>query len=73
MMTEPTTNPMAVPPTARSAVAPVPSAFERSTDIVPSTTQKPCCTFVISTTATASASPAAPRSALRNQTERKER
>ena len=67
------TNPMAVPPIARSAVAPVPKALERNTDRVPSTTQKPCDTFVISTTVTARASPAAPRTALRNHTERNER
>ena len=40
---------------------------------MPSTTQKPCCTSVTSTTATAMASPMAPRSALRNHTERNER
>ena len=42
VMAAPTMNPRAVPPTARRAVAPVPSALERSTDIVPRTTQKPC-------------------------------
>ena len=73
MMAAPTTKPIVVPPMARNAVAPVPRALERSTDNAPSTTQKPCDTFVISTTRTASASPAAPRTALRNQTERKER
>ena len=73
VMTEPTMKPSAVPPTARSAVAPVPSALERNTERVPSTTQKPCWTFVISITATASARPTPPRNALRNHTERKER
>ena len=73
MTTEPATTPSAVPVTARTAVAPVPSALDRSTDSVPSTTQKPCETLVISMTATARASPMAPRTALRNQTERKER
>src|ERR1022692_3860734 len=68
---EPTTKPTAVPPTARRAVAPVPSAFDLSTDSVPRTTQKPCSTSVTSTTATAKASPAAPRTALRNQTDGK--
>ena len=73
MMTDPTMNPTAVPPMARRAVAPVPRALERNTDMVPSTTQKPCWTFVISTTPTARARPTAPRRALRNQTERNER
>ena len=73
MMAEPMTKPTAVPPTARSAVAPVPSALDRSTDSVPRTTQNPCETSVTSTTATARARPAAPRTELRNQTERKER
>ena len=72
MMAEPTTNPTAVPATARRAVAPVPSALVRSTESVPSTTQNPCETPVTSTTATASASPAAPRIALRNHTECKD-
>ena len=67
------TNPTAVPATARSAVAPVPRALDRSTDSVPSTTQNPCSTSVTSTTATARARPAAPRTAFRNHTEWKER
>ena len=70
MMAEPMTTPIAVPPTARSAVAPVPRAFDRRTDSVPRTTQNPCWTSVTSTTATARARPTAPRRALRNQTER---
>ena len=73
MITDPAMKPTAVPPMARRAVAPVPRALERNTDMVPSTTQKPCETFVTSTTATANARPTAPRRALRNQTERKER
>src|ERR1700693_2650333 len=66
MMTEPTTTPRAVPPTARTTVAPVPSALERSTDRVPRTTQKPCWTSMTSITATARASPMAPRTLVRN-------
>ena len=50
-------------------MAPVPSAFERNTDKVPSTTQKPWDTLVTSITATAMARPMAPRRALRNHTE----
>ncbi len=69
MMAEPMKKPTAVPPMARRAVAPVPNALLRNTDSVPNTTQKPCETSVTSTTATASARPAAPRMALRNQTE----
>ena len=42
MITDPAMNPTAVPPMARRAVAPVPRALERNTDMVPSTTQKPC-------------------------------
>ena len=67
---EPTPKPTTVPTTARTAVAPVPSAFERSTDSVPSTTQNPCCTSVASTVATARARATAPRTLLRNHTER---
>ena len=40
---------------------------------MPRTTQNPCSTLVSSTTATAKASPALPRTALRNHTEWKER
>ncbi len=69
---EPITKPTVVPAMARAAVAPVPRAFDRSTDSVPSTTQKPCSTSEISTTATARARPTAPRTALRNHTERNE-
>ena len=46
------------------------AALVRSTDSVPSTTQKPCCTSVRWATSTARASATAPRAALRNQTER---
>ena len=58
------------PATARSAVAPVPRALDRSTDRVPSATQNACETSVILATATASARAAAPRSELRSHTER---
>ena len=44
MNTAPRTNPSAVPTTARTTLVPVVSALLRSTDIAPSTTQKPCCT-----------------------------
>ncbi len=70
MMAEPTTKPTAVPATARRAVEPVPTALDRSTERVPSTTQKPCSTPLISTTATARARAAAPRTVLRNHTDR---
>ena len=73
MITDPMTNPTAVPATARTAVDPVPSALDRNTDSVPRTTQNPCSTLVTSTIATASVSPAAPRTAFRNHTERNER
>src|SRR5262249_26770155 len=59
-----------VPATARSAVAPVPRALDRSTDRVPSATQNACETPVILATATATARAAAPRKELRSQTER---
>ena len=68
--TPPTTKPIAVPASARSAVAPVDAAFVRSTESVPSTTQKPCWTLPTSATATAAASATAPRRLLMNQTER---
>jgi transposase len=42
----PTTIPTAVPASALRIDLPVPSAFDRSTDSVPSTTQKPCWTPV---------------------------
>ena len=48
---------------------PVPSAFERSTDSVPSTTQKPCWRPALSAMYTARPSPAAPRTAFWNQTD----
>ena len=57
----PTTIPTAVPKTAWTTVAPVPSAFERSTDSVPSTTQKACCSDARCATYTAIVRPAAPR------------
>jgi len=52
-------------------VAPVPSAFDRSTASVPSTTQNPCWTFVTLATSTASANPSAPRRLLRSHTDRR--
>src|SRR5207342_1974288 len=66
----PTANPAAVPSRARMAVDPVAAALVRSTDKVPSTTQKPCCTLLRSATATATARATAPRTLLRNHTER---
>ena len=65
------TNPIAVPTSARAAVDPVAAAFVRSTESVPSTTQKPCWTLTTSATATAAASATAPRRLLTNQTERR--
>ena len=67
---EPIANPTTVPARARHAVAPVEAALVRSTDSVPSTTQNPCCSPDTSAMATAAASATAPRSELRNQTER---
>ena len=67
----PTANPIAVPSSARSAVAPVAPALVRSTESVPRTTQKPCCTLVRSATATAAARASAPRRLLTNHTERR--
>ena len=67
----PMKNPTVVPMSALSAVAPVEAAFVRSTDIAPSTTQKPCCTLVRSATPTAAARATAPRALLTNQTERR--
>ena len=64
-------NPTAVPTSARHAIDPVDEALVRSTDRVPSTTQKPCCTPVRSATATATASATEPRAALRNHTDRR--
>ena len=61
--------PANVPSSARAIEALVESAFERSTDIVPSTIQKPCWRSVSCATSTASASPIAPRTLLRNHTE----
>ena len=65
-----TPKPMHAPRSACSAVAPVPSAFERSTDRAASTTQKACSTEVSFATTTASASPSAARAALRKRTDR---
>ena len=59
------------PTSACSAVAPVPSAFERSTDSAASTTQNACSTEVVFATSTARASPSAARAALRNRTDRR--
>ena len=44
MTTAPSTNPTAVPATARNTRVPVVSALLRNTDIAPSTTQNPCST-----------------------------
>src|SRR5262249_53434854 len=66
----PITRPIAAPPRARTAVDSVEAALVRSTDSVPSTTQKPCCTLLRSATATATASATEPRTLLTNQTER---
>ena len=70
MTAEPTAKPITVPPIARSAVDPVVRAVVRSTDMAPSTTQKPWETSVISAIATAMASPRAPRTLFWNQTDR---
>ncbi len=48
---------------------PVLSALERSTESVPSTTQKECCTPVSLATSTATPSATAPRTLLCSQTE----
>lgn len=64
MITAPTTKPMVVPPRARSAADPVVRAVVRSTDIAPSTTQKPCATSVTSAIVTAMASPDRPAHAV---------
>ncbi len=63
--------PMMVPSTACRALRCVPSALERSTDSVPSTTQKPCSTSVALASAIAAPRPTAARTALRNATERR--
>ncbi len=70
-MADPITNPATVPAIAFRAVAPVDAAFVRSTDSVPSTTQKPCWTLVRSATATAAAMASAPRTLLIHHTERR--
>jgi len=67
----PSTKPSTVPPSARSAVDSVDAALVRSTDRVPSTTQKPCWTEDRSATSTAAARASDPRRLFRNQTERK--
>ena len=64
---------MPVPSTARSILVPVVSALLRSTDIAPSTTQKPCSTGKRWTIATANASPRPVRRLLRTATERPDR
>ena len=63
--------PSVVPSTARTAVTPVPSALERSTDSEPSTTQNACCTSSAVDSPTAIDSPAAPRIAERRIAERR--
>ena len=65
----PTMKPATVPSMARTASCPVFSAFERSTDSAPRTTQNECWTPVSLAASTASPSPAAPRKLLCNQTE----
>ena len=69
--TAPATKPTAVPSSARIAVDPVDAAVVRSTDSVPSATQKPCCTPLSEATATATAMATEPRALLRNQTDRR--
>ena len=65
----PIANPIAVPSTPRAMNWPVFSAFERSTDSVPSTTQNECCTPVRLATNTARPRPTAPRTLLCSHTE----
>ena len=65
----PTKKPIAVPASPRRMFCPVASAFERSTESVPSTTQNACCTPERSATRTAIARPIAPRTLLWSQTE----
>ena len=65
----PTTTPAAVPARPRTTLWPVLSAFERSTESVPSTTQNECWTPDMLATSTARLSPAAPRRLLWSQTE----
>ena len=67
MIAVPTTKPPTVPRIACSAVLPVPRTSTRSAVNVPSTTQKPWPTPVISTTATAIANASPDRSELRSQ------
>ncbi len=65
----PTTKSAVVPSSARNADWPVLSAFERSTESDPSTTQKECWTPVCLATSTARLSPTAPRTLLWSHTE----
>ena len=65
----PTTIPTAVPARALRIDQPVASAFDRSTESVPSTTQNPCWRPVRWAMKTATASPAAPRTLFWNQTD----
>ena len=71
MIAAPTMKPTTVPPRARSAVDPVPRAFERSTDSVPRPTQNPWLTSVNWTTRAAMARAAAPRTLFWSHTERR--
>ena len=64
-------NPTNVPISARSAVDPVVSAEERSTDMAASTTQKPWAISVTSASSTAMERPSAPRTLFWNQTDRR--
>ena len=67
----PIRNPKKVPISARSAVDPVVSAEERSTDIAASTTQNPWAISVTSASSTAKDRPSAPRTLFWNQTDRR--
>ena len=67
----PTAKPAIVPASPRSAVEPVAVALVRSTDSVPRTIQNACWTSLTLATATAAVSAIAPRTLLRNQTDRR--
>ena len=65
-----TPKPTSAPTRACNAVAPVPSALDRSTASAPSTTQNECSSDASFATSTANASPSPARAALRKRTER---
>ena len=67
----PTNRPTAVPRRALSTLASVPSAFERSTESVPSTIQNECWRLDCCAIRTATASAAAPLTLLRSWTARR--